>query len=260
MSIVAKTITGSSNTVDIKAKADRARKQIIEEYKASQEKAETLSNVTLTPSIARISDGAKGKPRIGELKNLLDRARVIYRDLEYGDFRYMSEEFWEDQIMLLASMNPHLHMVNQYGVEDRTSNAGSSAVRFFDFVQFTPDFIRVFELKNHKITDDDVYTTIHNGVFSKGTENIRCKGYPDVIKAEWPNKEVRLIFTSPHGIYPEALNRIEDLNSTDLGISVRYVNFRDLCRKIFESTLASYPNLADWYYERVKFERFRFLF
>lgn len=228
----------------------KTKKKVIEDYLSS----DLLSDVSASGAIANIRESANSKTRVGPLKNLLDKARYIYWNLRWNDMQHMSEEFWEDQLMLLVGMCPSINLINQYAVKDITSNSGRAGVRFFDFVEIRKDKVRVFELKANQISIDDVRSTIEKGKLITDKGVINCKNYLEVIKNTWPNKETKLIFTSPFGISKEAL---ELVNKTD---GINYVGYRELARSIYIELLSQYPTEAEWKYESIKGDKYRLIF
>jgi hypothetical protein len=244
-------VTNNNKSEHLEHRVEELKDKVISEYLK-----DTMNDVSGTAAIASINESARGNPRMNQLKNLLDKARSIYWNLRSADLRHMSEEFWEDQMMLLVGMCPTIDFTNQYAVVDNTNNSGPSGVRFFDFVEIKSETVRVFELKARTITEQDVLSTIESGTIydkDKG-RNIICKGYPQVIKDNWPDKKTKLIFTSPYGIEAKALNRIQSEEG------VFYIHYKDLARRIFTEILESYPEQADWKYESIKDDKYRHIF
>lgn len=226
------------------------KKKIIDEYLNS----EKLPDVSGNGCIANVNESANGKPRVGQMKQLLDKARHIYWNLRHNDMQHMSEEFWEDNLMLLAGLCPSINLVNQYAVLDKTSNTGNAGVRFFDIVEVRPKKVRVFELKARQINVDDVRSTIESGSFIGRNGSTKCKNYLEVMKEKWHDKERALIFTSPFGIEKEALALIESKPD------VFYTNYREIARLIYKEILNQYPTEAEWKYESIKNDKYRAIF
>lgn len=226
------------------------KKKVIEDYLST----DSLSDVSASGSIANVNDSAKGKARIGQMKQLLDKARHIYWNLRYNDMQHMSEEFWEDQLMLLSGMSPSIKLINQYSVKDKTDNSGKAGIRFFDMVEIRSDKVRVFELKARSITTDDILSTINKGSMIGAYGTMRCKNYLEVMRDEWPSLKRSLIFTSPFGIDKNALKLVEDHED------IFYINYRELARVIYKDIINSYPCEAEWKYESIKGDKYRLIF
>jgi len=124
-------------------------------------------------------------------------------------------------------------------------NNGYSYVRF-DWLEKLPKVVRLYELKNHAITESDVKSTLID------------KGYP-LIAAEFYSKPIELIFVSPCGICWEAEDYINDITKGsgqfklgNVPITIKFQHLSDVADRVANNIIRTSPP-EQWVWLQKKF-------
>ncbi|AVH67046.1 hypothetical protein [Nostoc sp. 'Peltigera membranacea cyanobiont' N6] len=114
-----------------------------------------------------------------------------------------------------------------------TFNPGSH--RRWDFVERLPRVIKVYELKAHTLSEQEVKTTLVN------------KKYIELAIEKYPNKSIEFIFTSPKGINWEAKSYIEEVNKDakklypGAKVKVSFIDLQSITERVVNNIVDNSP-------------------
>lgn len=130
------------------------------------------------------------------------------------------EERIQDQLMLLAGYGK---IQLQQEVTVLTLPGSQEKTRRYDIVEFNnSNIVKIRELKSHKITQQDLETTLK-------------KGYLELAKERWPDQKIELIFSSLDGIDDQAELMIDTIPD------VSYEDVQDFALRLYINVLENTP-------------------
>jgi hypothetical protein len=137
-----------------------------------------------------------------------------------------------------------MHFISELRMLNPYDSADGCKSRRTDLVQIFPKCVRVYELKAHAITLEDISQTLFD------------KKYLEVIANAFPGKPIDFRFTSPLGITPEAewqlsmMGSDKYMNKQISGLEIRYKlsyqSTQDLAQTIYTDILKITPSKLRW--------------
>ncbi|MBN3927119.1 hypothetical protein [Nostoc sp. NMS4] len=127
-------------------------------------------------------------------------------------------------------------------------NPGSH--RRWDFVERLPKVVKIYELKAHTLSEQEVKTTLVN------------KKYIELALEKYPGKSIEFVFTSPKGINWEAKSYIEEVNKNakklypNAKVKVSFIDLQSITERVINNIVDNSPIESHFFFMKKLREEF----
>jgi hypothetical protein len=154
----------------------------------------------------------------------------------------IDENTLQKQIIELASYS-NINFKFEVGVKNTFYTPDEASHRRWDWIERLPKVTKIYELKSHTLTEQDVRVTIFD------------KHYVELAFERYPGKPIEIIFCSPKGISWEAKTLIKELMNNQegyvnlLGVKVKitFMDLQNIAQRLVTNFIESSP-MESWFW------------
>jgi hypothetical protein len=186
--------------------------------------------------------------------NRINNNNNTTRDLPNStSHKFASEEEIEEALIRLSDFSP-IKLTRQYMLDNsplyNNKEWNTAQSRRLDFIRIERRKVFIYEIKQGSISAEHISQTI-------GT-----KGYIDLVKNQYPNKSVKLVFITDapnNKLLTDCAERLVKTMSKKALRNIQFKTVRNLAEEIVEETLKTIPDKLQWQYKKHRLAEYEYL-